>query len=105
MPGGSPISVVAYTLDDGSTRVQAYWRNLQGEIVTNKYAVKWGPTTKVLEGIRSGSQFTLLQWEKGRHLRLYYQNHANAVVEHGSDNGGETWYQGALRVGGITLQA
>ena len=103
VPGGSPISAVAFKLDNGGTQVQVYWRNLQGEIVTNKHTGSWGATTKVIGGIGLGFQFTLLQWEQGRHLRLYYQNPAGAVLEHGSDNSGETWYQGALQVRDIDL--
>jgi hypothetical protein len=79
-----------------------YWRNLQGEIVANKYSGSWGPVTKIVEGIASDSQFTVLEWELGKHLRLYYQNHANVLFEHCSDDGGETWSSGALLTAGIT---
>jgi len=102
VPGRSPISAVAFTLDDGGTEIQAYWRNLQDEIVVNKWTGSgWGLVTKVVGGIGSGFQFTLFQWERGKHLRLYYQNHTNVVLEHCTDDGADTWYSGSLQVGGI----
>jgi len=102
VPGRSPISAVAFALDDGGTEIQAYWRNLQDEIVVKKWTGSgWGLVTEVVGGIGSGFQFTLMQWEQGKHLRLYYQNHTNVVLEHCSDNGGDTWYSGSLQVGGI----
>jgi len=97
--GGNPISAVAIEFDDG-VRLQVYWRNLHDEIIVKQNAGSWGPTTKVVGGIGSGFQFTLLHWKKGKHLRLYYQNSANVVLEHCSDDNGQTWFPG-WKVGGI----
>ena len=89
-------------LGDDVMQIQVYWRNLQDEIVANKYIGSWGPVARVLGGTRSGFQFALLQWKQGKHIRLYYQSwHANVVLEHCSDNGGKTWFKGSLEVGGV----
>ena len=93
---------MSIALDDG-TQIQVYWRNLQDEIVVNKLSASgWGPVTEVVGGVGSGFRFALTQWERGKHLRLYYQNHTNVVLEHCSDDRGETWFSGSLQVGGIS---
>ena len=73
-----------------------YWRDLPDEIIVSKHNRHWRPATKVIGGIEPGFQFSVAQWEQGKHLRLYYQNHTNLVFEHCSDDGGETWGAGAL---------
>ena len=82
-------------------QLQVFWRNLQGEIVSSKNTGSWGPATRVLAGIASGFQFSVLHWEQGKYLRLYYQNEAGVVLEHYSDNAGASWNRGGLQVGGI----
>ena len=97
VPGGTPVSAVAF----GDVQLQVFWRNLEGEIVVSKNTgSQWGPTTRVLASIAPGFQFSVLQWEEGKYLRLYYQNEAGLVLEHYSDNGGLSWNRGALQVGG-----
>ena len=99
--GGNPIGVVA--LDNGE--IQVYWRDLEGEIVVSKNSGSWVPTAKVLEGLPLGFQFAVIRWGKGRGLRLYYQDEAGIVHERCSDNGGESWFQGSLEVGGSVEKA
>ena len=71
-----------------------YWLALADEIVVSKHDQHWGPATKVIGGIEPGFRFSLVQWEQGKHIRLYYQNCTNLVLEHCSDDGGETWSAG-----------
>jgi len=103
--GRNPISAVAFALDDGGAEIRVYWRNLQDEIVASANTGSWGPATKIIEGIGSGFQFTALQWEQGKHVRLYYQNSAGVVLEHCSGDSGKTWNTGSLEVGGLAEQA
>lgn len=92
-PGCSPISAFGYGANDGSTQLHVYWRNLQDEIVGTKNTTSWGSTNKVLSGLRPGAQFAAAQWGDGKHLRLYYQNIDDSVLEVCSD--GESWFDGA----------
>ena len=94
VPGGNPINVVAFVPSGGNPQLQVYWRDFPDEIVVSKHIGHWRPATKVIGGIGPGFQFALLQWEQGKYTRLYYQNHTNLVLEHCSDDGGETWFQG-----------
>ena len=102
VPGGNPINAVVFASGGGNVQLQVYWRDFPDDIVVSKHIGHWRPATKVIGGIEPGFQFTLLQWEQGKHTRLYYQNHANLVLEHCSDDGGMTWFPGA-QLGGIGI--
>lgn len=85
-----------------TVEIQVYWRNLQDEIVLNKYAGFWGDTIKVVEGITSGLGFSIMGLNRGE-PRVYYQNGAGLVCEHCSNDGGQTWFPGwKMKVGTLS---
>ncbi len=83
-----------FGIDDADREIQVYWRNEGGQVVRSKSVPSWtaSPPTAVLNSLRPGYQFNVLQWSKGKFLRLYYQDKGgNALVEHSSDNYGSNW--------------
>lgn len=53
----------------------------------------------VIQNLGPGHKFAVVQWENGARLRLYYQEFYGTIIEICSDNRGESWYPGELRVG------
>lgn len=97
MPGGSSISALA----TGGEQIEVYWRDIDGDIVVSKIDGTWGDPTQVMGTIGVGYQFAVLQWEKGKLLRLYYQTENGYVGEYCSDDSGVTWTQtSGLQLGG-----
>jgi len=91
----SPIAAVAF----GEVQLQVYYRDTRGRVVFVKNTGSWsGPN--VIEGLGPSYNFAVLQWESGKYLRLYYQTFAGAIAEHCSDNGGQSWFPGNLKVAG-----
>lgn len=87
----TPLSALAF----GEVELQVYWRHVNGHIVVAKNTGSWsGPTT--IHGIGPGYYLSVLQWDKGKHLRLYFQDFAGAVYEFYSDNSGREWSVGHL---------
>lgn len=90
----TPICALAFS----TIQLQVYYRNRQGHLVYVKNTGDWG-RPNVIEGIGPGHNFAVLQWENGTLLRIYHQESSGAITELCSDNGGQSWFRGELRVG------
>ena len=53
----------------------------------------------MIKEIGPGFGFTILEWEQGKYLRIYYEDYNNFLFEYCSDNGGETWFSGKQLTG------
>jgi hypothetical protein len=91
----SPIAAVVF----GDVQLQVYYRDTRGRVVFVKNTGAWSGAN-VIEGIGPGYNFAVLQWESGRYLRLYYQTFGGAIAEQCSDNSGQSWFPGNLKVEG-----
>lgn len=90
-PGCVPISAVGW--NDGSLKLNVYWRSLDNEIVGMSCTDSWGPVNTIVKGLKPGTQFAATQWGNGAYLRLYYQARDDSVLEICNDQ--RSWVGGA----------
>lgn len=89
----TPLAALAF----GSVELQVYYRDHKGRLVFVKNTGSWGGAN-VTQGVGPSFNFAVLEWEKGTRLRLYYQEFWGPIVELCSDNGGQSWFRGELKV-------
>ncbi|KAH7905261.1 fungal fucose-specific lectin-domain-containing protein [Hygrophoropsis aurantiaca] len=102
VPGGSPIDAVVWVPSTENAVIQVYWRDINDSIVMSKRHTVWEPVATVLQGgVTSGFQFSVLQWDQGKILRIYWQGPDHVLREHCNDNSGQSWFPGSLKLGAI----
>ena len=92
-PGRAPLGTPLGAVVCRDAQVQVYWRNFEGHIAGSKHTSGWQPT-KVINEIGPGAGFTVLEWDEGNLLRIYFEDYNKLLFEYCSDNGGETWFPG-----------
>lgn len=96
MTARTPLCAVVF----GAPQIQVYYRDLQGRVAIVKNTGCWS-NPYVIEGIGPGHNFAVavLGWDGGERLRLYHQESSGVITEHCSNNDGQDWSPGELRVG------
>ncbi|KAI0340287.1 hypothetical protein BDW22DRAFT_1379022 [Trametopsis cervina] len=104
-PGCTPISALGYSLTDGGCHLHVYWIDVKKRIVGTKNVgyPGWQPMQVAVTGLKSGSHFALLEWETGKHLRLFYQTaqSGNSLTE-SSNDGDDKWSESDVQVDLVT---
>ncbi|KAI0334364.1 fucose-specific lectin [Cubamyces sp. BRFM 1775] len=77
---------------------EVYWMNIDNDIIRSVQTDGCWRTSKVVGPLARGARFAPVQWDDGKHVRVYYQAEDNCVVEVCRDYNGE-WYAGAVTVG------
>lgn len=90
----TPISAIAFA----DVELQVYYRVPKGQVVYVKNTGSWGHPN-VIQALGPGYSFAVLQWDKGKLLRLYHQDYSGAITELCSDDSGKSWFPGKLHVG------
>jgi len=89
----TPIAAIAF----GNVELQVYFRNAEGRVVFTRNTGEWDRPV-VIQLIGPGYKFAVLQMDNGERLRLYYQLFNGELVEFCSDDGGNSWFPGALKL-------
>ena len=89
-PGCVPINAVTYLSDDYRQSLYVFWSNAQNEIVGKTLQRDtWGPLDTVFGNLKSGTRFAVLQCDKGKDMKIYYQTADDSVQEISND--GDSW--------------
>ena len=90
--GRTPLSAVSFS----SPSVQVYWReHSQGQIYSAKLSAGAWSGPKTIKCSVVGYEFSVLEWDTGKRLRLYGQDLKGRLFEHHSDDNGENWSEGS----------
>lgn len=89
----TPICALAFS----TVELQVYWRRIDGHTLFSRNTGSWSnPAT--IEAVGPSHNFTALQWDNGKLIRLYHQDLSGALAELYSDDAGQTWHRGSLKV-------
>jgi hypothetical protein len=87
----TPLSSISYPGRNATTEVQVYWRDINGDVVFAKNA---GAPVLIQPKIGPAYQLSVVQWQDGQALRVYYQKFSGTLAEFYSDDSGLTWAAG-----------
>lgn len=90
VPARTPIAALSFVAGQ-LPQVQIYWHGRDGKIsFAQRNGSVWGnpQSTGVVAG---GYKFSVIEWSKGKLLRLFYQELLGSLVVYQSNDGGKTW--------------
>jgi hypothetical protein len=91
-PGKAPLRATLGAVATDGHQIIVFWRVDVG-IAYSAHTNQWDPIV-TLKQVGPGFGFTVLAWEKLKHLRIYYEDFQDFLHELYSDDGGKDWHAG-----------